>query len=412
MFKWIKIAWRNLLKNKRRSLVTLLAIGIGFTAVNIFKGYTDNTYNGLRESAIRGEGLGHISIYKKGWHENGQIDPASYMLTQKEYKKIIEIAHEDDDVILATPRLYISGMVSNGTISTIFIAGGVVPSAEMTIRGSLAAIRPVTGPGMDDNNMYGIEMGEGLAKILNISPGDNGVVMAATLDGQINALDIDVAGVYNTGSDATNDKFMRVPFKFAQSLYETDTADRVVVLLMDWKKTELLKDRLSNALKSAGLSCELRTWKDLSLFYNKVRNMFDIIFTFIFCIVLIIVVMSIINTMSMSVLERTREIGTLRALGLKRGGVCRLFAVEGALLGSVGSAVGVVMTVLVWGVIYLIQPTYIPPGGSSPVPLTVNLLPWIMYLMFGFLSLLSLLSAVLPAVQAAKSNVVDALGHV
>ena len=64
----------------------------------------------------------------------------------------------------------------------------------------------------------------------------------------------------------------------------------------------------------------------------------------------------------------------MRALGLKRGGVCRLFAVEGALLGSVGSAVGVVMTVLVWGVIYLIQPTYIPPGGSSPVPLTVNLL--------------------------------------
>jgi len=393
-------------------MVTLLAIGIGFTAVTIFKGYTDNTYNGLRESAVRREGLGHITIYKKGWTENGKTDPVSYMLTREAYEKIIEIAHEDDDVILATPRLHISGMVSNGTVSTIFLAAGVVPSAEMTIRGSLAAIRPVTGQGMGDNNMYGIEMSDGLAKILNVPPGGNGVVMAPTLDGQINALDIDVAGIYSTGSDATNDKFMRVPFCFAQSLYETQNADRVVVLLMDWKKTELLKGRLSKALASAGLSCELKTWVELSLFYSKVRNMFDMIFTFIFCIVLIIVIMSIINTMSMSVLERTREIGTLRALGLKRRGVCWLFAVEGTLLGSVGSAAGVLMTVAVWGVIYFVQPSYTPPGGSSPVPLTVNLLPSTMCLMFGFLSVLSLLSAVLPAVQAAKSNVVDALGHV
>lgn len=393
-------------------MVTLLAIGIGFTAVNIFKGYTDNTYNGLRESAVRGEGLGHITIYKKGWTENGLTDPVSYMLTGKEYKKIIDLVQEDDEVILATPRLHVSGMVSNGIISTIFLASGVVPSSEMTIRGSLAAIRPVTGRGMDDDSIYGIEMGDGLAKILMLKPGDSGVVMAATLDGQINALDFDVAGTYNTGSDATNDKFMRVPFQFAQALYETGMADRVVVLLMDWKKTEELRTRLGKVLDSAGLKCELKTWEELSLFYVKVKNMFDMIFTFIFCIVLIIVVMSIINTMSMSVLERTREIGTLRALGLKRRGVCLLFAVEGALLGFFGSVAGIIMTIAVWGTIYLVGPSYIPPGGSSPVPLTVNLLPAIMVCMFGFLSVLSLISAVVPAVQAAGRSVVDALGHV
>ncbi|MFH1157152.1 MAG: FtsX-like permease family protein [Pseudomonadota bacterium] len=400
------------MKNKRRSLVTLLAIGIGFTAVNIFKGYTDNTYNGLRESAIRGEGLGHITIYKKGWTEHGQTDPAAYMLSREEYLKIIDLLYEDDDVLLATPRLNISGMVSNGRISTIFLASGVVPSAEMTIRGSLAAIRPVKGAGMNDASMYGIEMGEGLAKILNLKPGETGVVMAATVDGQINALDIEVAGTFNTGSDATNDKFMRVPFDFAQTLYETDMSDRVVVLLMDWKKTDELRDRLSAVLESAGLGCELRTWVELSQFYIKVKNMFDMIFTFIFCIVLIIVIMSIINTMSMSVLERTREIGTLRALGLKRRGVCRLFAEEGALLGSLGSIAGVFITVAVWGLICWIQPNYVPPGGSSPVPLTVNLVPATMVHMFAFLSGLSLISAVIPAVQASRQSVVEALSHV
>ena len=69
MIKWIKIALRNIVKNKHRSVVTLLAIAMGFAAISLFRGYTDNTYKGLRRTAIRGEGLGHLTIYKKGWLE-------------------------------------------------------------------------------------------------------------------------------------------------------------------------------------------------------------------------------------------------------------------------------------------------------------------------------------------------------
>lgn len=412
MTKWIKIALRNILKNKRRSFVTLLAISIGYTSVSLFRGYTDNTYEGLRTSAIRGEGLGHLTIYKAGWIEKGKIDPDKYMFSAEDIKRITDIAEEEEDVLLATPQLHLSGLVSNGNISTIFLAQGVIPHDDKTIKGAWAAFRPVRGNVLDEKKPYGVEMAEDLARHLDLVPGADGVVMASTLDGQMNAMDIQILGVYDSGSDATNDKYMRVPFSFAQSLYDTEKADRIIVLLDDWKKTDQARTRLQGRLSRSGLICNIKTWNELSLFYSKVKGMFDMIFMFLFSIVFIIVVMSTVNTMGMAVLERTREIGTLRALGLKRRGVSFLFAIEGSLLGLIGSILGVMLNVGVWAVIRAVEPTYIPPGVSTPVPLIVNLVPQTMVGLMIFLILLSLTAAILPARRAAKQNVVDALGHV
>jgi len=412
MIKWIEIAFLNILKNRRRSFVTLLAIATGFAAVSLFRGYADNTYWGLRQMAVRGEGLGHLAVYKEGWLNRGKIHPDRYMFSQEEIQRIIELVEEDDDVILATPQISISGLVSNGRISAIFLANGVIPRDDKIIKGSWAAVRPVKGDGLSDARLYGVEMAEDLASHLDLKPGSDAVVMASTLDGQMNALDIQVAGLYDTGSDATNDKYLRVPFAFAQSLYDTDKADRVVVLLDDWKKTERARTLLLNVLSEAGLPCEIRTWNELSLFYSKVKGMFDMIFMFLFFIVLVIVVMSVVNTMGMAVIERTREIGTLRALGLKRRGVGLLFAIEGAMIGLLGSILGIVLNVAVWAIIRAAEPTYIPPGVSTPVSLIVNLVPQAMLMLAVFLIVLSLIAAILPARRAARQNVVDALGHV
>jgi putative ABC transport system permease protein len=135
-------------------------------------------------------------------------------------------------------------------------------------------------------------------------------------------------------------------------------------------------------------------------------------FFFLFTIVIVIVVMTTVNTMGMAILERTREIGTLRALGLKRRGVSLLFAMEGALLGFFGSFVGMVLHVCVWAIIRAYPPTYIPPGISMPVALTVDLVPQVLFLLMLCLIFLSLFAAIIPARRAAKQNVVDALGHV
>jgi putative ABC transport system permease protein len=405
MHSYIKISVRNIRRNKRRSFVTLAAIAVGFAALSLFRGYIDNTYSGLRDSAIKGEGLGHFMLYKTGWLEKGKTDPEPYMFSQEELEKTTRLVEEEEDVVLATPQLHISGLVSNGKISTIFMAKGVVPKDDKAIRGSWAANFPVKGGTLEDRTPFGVEMAEGLADLLSLGPGQDGVVMATTLEGQMNAMDIRVLGVFDSGSDATNDKVMRIPFALARSLYDTEKADRVVVLLDDWRKTETVRDRLLAKLEKAGIRCEIRTWQELSLFYGKVRGMFDMIFLFLFCIVLVIVVMSTVNTMGMAVLERTREIGTLRALGIKRRGITLLF-------GLLGCAGGLGLNVLVWAAIRAARPTYIPPGVSTSVPLIVNLVPQVMAGLALFIVILALFAAILPARRAARQNVVEALAHV
>lgn len=412
MTNWFKIASRNILKNRRRSFVTLMAIAIGFAAVGVFRGYTAYTYQGLRMSVIQGEGLGHLTIYKKGWLENGHIDPSPYMHTKDEIEKITALVTQDPAVVLATPKIHISGLVTNGSVSTIFLGEGIVPENDRKIKGQVLSFRPVEGKMLTTDRPSGVEMAEDLARILDLKPGMDAVVMAGTLDGQMNALDINITGLYDTGIPATNDKYIRLPFDYAQSLYDTQKAEEIIVLLDDWQKTDAMRIRLQDTLKAAGLESEIKTWYELSQFYRSVKNMFDMIFIFLFGIVLIIVVMSVFNTMGMAVVERTREIGTLRSLGLKRRGVRALFALEGAIIGIIGSVVGSVINLAVWGGIVFFKPTYIPPGVSSAVPLSIKLEPAMFLILAICLVTLSLTAALFPAKRAARQNVVDALGHV
>jgi putative ABC transport system permease protein len=407
----MKLAARNILRNKRRSLVTLLAIGVGFAAITVFRGYVSRVYWGLERMAIQGEGLGHLTIFRAGWLEKGKLDPDRYMFSKAETEKIIKLAMGEKEVMLATPQITLSGIVSNGSVSTIFIAQGVVPQDDRTIKGTWNAFRPVHGEGLNEKKTYGVEMAQDLAKFLNLAPGKDGVVMAPTMSGQMNAMDIQVSGVVDTGNDATNDKYMRFPFVFAQSLLDTEKAEKIVVLLDDTANTEPMRNRLLGILANAGIPCEIKTWKELSMFFTKVRQMFDIFFMFVFCIVLVIVVMSTVNTMGMAVLERTREIGTLRALGLKRRGVSMLFAMEGSLLGVFGSLIGIVLHTCAWILINAIKPTYVYPGSSSPVPLQISFVPETLLGLMCCLTALSLIAAIIPARRAARQNIVNALGH-
>jgi len=136
------------------------------------------------------------------------------------------------------------------------------------------------------------------------------------------------------------------------------------------------------------------------------------IFTFVFIIVLTIVALSVVNTISMAVLERTREIGTLRALGLKRSGVVRIFAIEGTLLAAVGSLCGFFLTLIGWATITLLQPSWTPPTIPKEVPLEIHLVPWLMALSCLAMIGLAALAAIIPARRAARLRVIEALRHI
>jgi len=413
---WIRIAIRNLAKNRRRSAFTILAIALGFASVNVFGGFTEYIFESLKGSFIYVQGNGHLTVFKKGFLAADNIDPSKLYLTPSEAETISSICKEERNVIKITPQLRITGLVSNGQVSTIFIGIGSVPSDLDFIQkravGMLGRLEFHEGRNLDDGIDYGVGLSYGLARKLKLELASNGIAMSPTVDGQINALDLQVFQLLSSPLEELDDKLMAVPLKFAQSLYNTGSVDRLTVLLSDDGLTVPMRDALGQALTRAGLEVDIKTWEELSPFYRKVKDMFDVIFMFLFVIVFVIVVMSVVNTVSMSILERTREIGTLRALGLKRKGIVKLFAIESALLGIMGSLLGMGLTISAWLAMNVLQPTWVPPNIPRSVPLEVYLVPNYMMMSFVFLIVLTLVSALLPARKAALKGIVDALGHV
>ena len=416
MLTWLKIAFRNIIKNSRRSVYTIIAIALGFAAINVFAGFTSYIFTTIQTNIIHIYGLGHLSLFKEGYRQEGLMDPASYLINKTELKELIEILDSYPEVILVSPQLQVSGMVSNGKASTSFLAWGAVPSHVQFFQdragGALAAIDFYNGRSLEDDISYGVGLSSGLSSIMDLQAGDRGMVITSTVDGMINALDIEVFQTFEAPLEGLNNSLMRVPLSFAQSLYDTDSVARVSVLLDNDSHTEAVKSRLADVLPQAGLTMEAATWQELGANYRKVKEMFEVIFIFLFAIILIIIVMSIVNTISISIMERTREIGTLRVLGMKKSGIIRLFALESALLGIGGCLLGIFLTVISWWAVILLDITWIPPQFSIPIPLEIHLLLSNLAFIFIFLVLLSTISAILPARKAARKNIVDALGHV
>ncbi|MEN6585173.1 MAG: FtsX-like permease family protein [Sulfuricella sp.] len=420
MKNMFKLALRGLMRNRRRSLVTLLAIALGFAAIALFAGYTHNVYDGLARLSIHGEMIGHLTVSKRGMRKEGKLDPERYLLTSKEVETITKLLKDEPHVEMVAPRLALSGLVSNGRASTIFIAEGIEPAAmehmqknELTEQERKTGLYRNTRKQLDPAHPEVVELSEGLVEMLHLSAGGQAAMLVNTLMGQANALDITVGHIFNTGNAGSNDKFAFVSLALARSLLDAEgRADRLTVLLDDVNQTAAMRDRLLPKLRAAGFDVEIQTWQDLSDFYNQVHGMFDMIFGFIFSIVLTVVVMSVANSMGMTVVERTREIGTLRAIGLKRSGVVRLFTTESMLLSLIGCIVGLFITLGVrWG-INMANISYVPPNSVSPVPLLVDMDTGRVLFTFVLMGVVGTLAAYLPARRAAKKDIIDALGHV
>ena len=415
-----KLALRGLMRNRRRSMMTLLAIAFGFSAVALFAGYTHNVYSGLSRQAIHGEMIGHLTVSKRGMKLEGKLNPERYLLTMSDVDAIIKLLSDEPHIKLIAPRLGLNGMVSNGRASTIFIAEGIEPVAMerlqedfLTEREKNSGLYDNDNKKLDPNHPEVIELSQGLVEMLHLKVGGQAAMLVSTLNGQANALDITVGHSFNTGNAGSNDKFAFVPLSLARSLLDADgRADRLTILLDDVNQTEAMRMHLLEIFNKARFNVEIQTWQELSDFYIQVHDMFDMIFGFIFSIVLTVVIMSVANSMGMTVIERTREIGTLRAMGLKRGSVVKLFTIESMLLTVLGGVTGLCIMLAVMFGINSAGISYVPPNSAREVGLQVDWDASRVIFTFVLMAVVGTLAAYMPARRAAKKPIIDALGHV
>ncbi|MEQ1590521.1 MAG: ABC transporter permease, partial [Gallionella sp.] len=241
-----KLALRGLMRNRRRSLMTLLAIAFGFSAIALFAGYTHNVYSGLSRQSIHGEMIGHLTVSKRGMKTEGKLDPERYLLTAKEVDGITKLLSDESHIKLIAPRLGLSGMVSNGRASTIFIAQGIEPEAMeklqenfLTEREKASGLYSNATKHLNPTHIEEALLSQGLVEMLHLKVGGEAAMLVSTLTGQANALDITIADTFITGNAGSNDKYAFVPLALARSLLDAEgRADRLTILLDDVNQTE------------------------------------------------------------------------------------------------------------------------------------------------------------------------------
>jgi putative ABC transport system permease protein len=396
------LAARNIARQRRRSAFALAAIAFGVAALIVANGFIDWILFKHRETTITSQ-FGHIQISRKGYLEKGTADPFAYLLPKS--SPVLDAVERLPGLRVVGSRLAFSGLVSKGDETVSFVAEAVEPDKEHILSSSL---RISNGADLSADDPKGIILGLGLAANLGIDVGDRVVLIANTVRGGVNAVECRVRGLFATMSKAYDDVALRVPLTTAQTLLKVEGAHVWALLLEETEQARptlrALRERFANE------DLVFTEWLELADFHVKAASLFAKQVGVMRFIIAVIIVLSIFNTMMMSVMERTAEIGTSMALGLTRRKILRMFLVEGAMLGAIGGLLGLALgSVLAWVVSYIGIPMPPPPGQSwgfvGEVLVSTRLCVDVFILAVGS----TLLASVLPARKASRMVIVDAL---
>lgn len=337
--------------------MTLLAIMLGVCTLIVSGGFVEDIYIQLRDKTIHSR-LGFLQVARTGFNDAGTRNPYRFLIAEPE--RIIGPAEQLPGVVEVLQRVRFHGLIDNGKTERAIVAEGVEPDAEARLSNSLDVL---AGARLTVANPLGAEIGEGLAKVLDLHVGDPVNITTTTTDGGMNSLEFEVAGIFRTFSKEFDARAVRLPLTSAQRLIGSDAVQVLVFSLEDNAYTEPVRTALAAALPAA--EYEIFSWFELDAFYRKVVDLYEKQFGFLQLIMLGIVMLSVANSVSMTVQERIGEFGTLRALGMTSREVYKLVLLENLLLAIGGALGGVVLGILLSSVISSIGIPMPPPPNSN-----------------------------------------------
>jgi putative ABC transport system permease protein len=411
MSKFLLLAFRNVFRNRRRTLMTLLMVGGGVAGLLLAGGYFAFMTRGLREDIIRA-GLGHLQIFTTDHFKRDEVRVLDTGI--ENWRQVAANVNSAPHVRGVAPRIEFYGMASNGIKAVGFMGSAVDPDAESSL-GFSPQLVSGAGRNLSSKSSGDVEalIGAGLARSMNVKVGDGLTLLAMTSDGALNGVDVQIVGIVKTGIAEMDARYLRIALPAAQRLLQSDRVTNLVVGLDATENTDVVYAELAPRLHGLPQQMTLKKWIDLATYYNQVHTMFNGIFLFMGLIVFLMVLMASINTLLMAMLERIREIGTMLAMGTPRIWIVALFMLEATVLGFLGAAVGVAGgNLLGWllNTAGLHMPP--PPGYTINIPFRVLHVPALM-IGSSIMVILSLaLASILPAIRASRLQIAEALAHV
>jgi putative ABC transport system permease protein len=462
-----KIAFRNILRNRRRSAMTGSAVAAGTLAMLLFGGFATYIFAGLETSNV--QRIGHLTVFRAGYFLFGAGNPAAFGIDR--YGEVITLIGADPVlkpmINVLTPTQSLVGIAGNFSdevdASKTFLGVGLIPSDRDRMRQwdqfKIGAVR-LPDPRLSDADETRGLMGFGLARILGLcarlaladcpplpdaersaikvaSAVDPDIaslaqreagtgaasgapqiqLLAATAGGAPNVVSLSVSGADPQGVKELDDNYVAMHLALAQQLVYGRGEHKVTGIVLQLRRSQDLqaaRARLVSLFHEHHLDLDVRDFGELTPFYGQVVQLFSAIFLFIALVMGVIVLFAVVNTMTMNVMERTNEIGTTRAMGVRRAGIRRQFILEGVLIGAVGATAGAILAIVIASLVNGAGLTWVPPGNANPTPLYLYVLgrPGLAIGAWLGLVLIATLAALIPANRAARLPVVDALRHV
>jgi ABC-type lipoprotein release transport system permease subunit len=402
MMQILKMAFRDLGRNRRRCFFSALAVGGGLALLILMSSVVAGEMGSALESAINLQ-TGHIQIRAATYDENK---------SSLKWEDLVENPNEIatkiaalNQVKAATPRLYASGFLSSGTQSAGAKITGIDPLSPASDPYREGVI---SGQYLSPDDREAILVGRPMAERLNLQVGDHVGLSINTADGTVQDQTFTVKGIYTTNTYAFDSATVFLPLAKAQAMTQTeDHASTVYILLKDTNMTDMVVPALN-----VPQNLEIKTWKDLNALFVEFEGFAQSYIAIFYLIILAISASVIINTLIMSVYERTREIGILSAIGMRGSRILMLFLAESSLLAVGGVIMGLIIGVL--GTMYFnVNGFYIGNMGLSGITiadtiyakLTVDNLVNLTIMTF----IVTLLAGLYPAILAARMEPVQAL---
>lgn len=396
---------RQILASPRRAAFVMVNMICGVVLVVLIDGYATSMFRGMRDGMIQ-SGVGHAQIFQQDLLRSGNLQSTHVLMSPGQLAAAEAAALSAPEVLVASPRLDASVMVTNGYNSQAGALSGVDPETAALINASL---RVVEGRDLYDDDARGVILGAALAEALGFKLGDMVTLMGTTVEGVLNALDLELVGLVSTGVREADARLVQVILPTAREFLMTEGATRLALLLEDTESTDSVVSALRPDLPEG---TTIADWRTLAPTYGEVVDMFTAIFTAIKLAIALFVALAVANTIAICVVERTREIGVARAIGDSRGEIAARFTLEGAILGAAGAALGLIAAVLAArGLQALGLDMPRPPGSSVTYPLRFILTPENLALTAAGGVAVALAASLLPALRASRISITEALRH-
>jgi putative ABC transport system permease protein len=398
----VRLALRNLARNRRRTVLTLAALAVGIAAITGVRGFL----NGLQSTLIHGVtegGIGALQVHKQGYMASREGVPLtpSFADDPALYARLAAV----DGVVGVVPRIPFAGLVADGSGDKSGLA--IIVGADLAREGVVSKTRKsLVVDGAWPTGATDVAVSVELARALGLAPGKKVAVLSNDKEGVLNGVDLVVAGTLSAPTMAEK-KLLVVPLLRAQELLRMPgEVTEVALAVDDDKDIDVVK---ANVAAVVGAGYDVHTWKELMPFADDARRTQDAALRIVTVAFLFVVLMGVANTLLMNVLERTREIGTLLALGMKRRRVLALFLLEGAFTAVGGAVVGSAVGAALVAVLHS-NGVYLRTAGASAKQLIVPFLTWDFPVVVGGIVVVgALLASLLPALRASRLDPVAAL---